>query len=90
MVLIKLNEELCEFVGAFIGDGCIVQYNKSYQLQFTGDADLDLQYYTNVIKSYGYNLFNKEPIIKKAFRGNAIRVNYNSKDIVQFFLVSCF
>lgn len=51
-----LSKEICEFIGAFIGDGFFNCYNnKLYQIEFSGDKRFDEDYYTKVII----------PIIKK-------------------------
>lgn len=36
-----LSEELCEFLGAFIGDGFTGKYGKTYWTELTGDKTLD-------------------------------------------------
>jgi len=41
---IKLTKELCEFIGAFIGDGFIGKYGTHHILQITGDTHLDYNY----------------------------------------------
>ena len=54
---IKISEEICELAGAFIGDGFFNCYNnKNYQMEFTGDKLLDLEYHreviSNILKKY--------------------------------------
>jgi len=39
-----LSTKLCEFVGAFIGDGFTRQYHNHYLTQFTGDARYEEEY----------------------------------------------
>ncbi len=43
---ISFNEDICEMVGAFIGDGFFNFYkNKLYHIEFSGDSRYDLNYY---------------------------------------------
>lgn len=81
---IELNSDLCEFIGAFIGDGFIGRYGKSSMLQITGDATLDLDYYQSKLI----------PIAQKAFptiryrlshKDNTLRLTFYSKALVSLF-----
>ena len=83
----KLNEELCEFIGAFIGDGFYNIYQPGkYIIQFTGDYILDYHYYKNTIIPIGSKLFdNTNPKIKKKKDKNALIVNYLSKNLFYMF-----
>lgn len=57
---IQLNEEICEFIGAFIGDGYLGNYGKrknQYVIGISGDKTLDEDYLKNYLK----------PLIKKSF-----------------------
>ena len=48
---IKLTEDLCEVIGAFIGDGFFNCYNnRTYQIEFSGDSRYDLEYYQQKIQ----------------------------------------
>ena len=46
---IPLTPQLCEFLGAFIGDGFTNKYGSVYVTQITGDLKLDYEYYTNTL-----------------------------------------
>ncbi|MDP3728381.1 MAG: LAGLIDADG family homing endonuclease [bacterium] len=73
-----LNRELCEFVGAFIGDAFYNSYQPGkYVIQFTGDANLDNGYYNNTITPITKKLFGMKPYIRK--KKNTLRVNFQSK-----------
>jgi hypothetical protein len=74
-----LNKDLCEFIGAFIGDAFFNSYvSGKYIIQFTGDVKLDLEYYEKVITPIARRLFNDiNPYILK--KDNVIRVNFFSK-----------
>ena len=49
MTNLKLSNELCEVIGAFIGDGCFNSYSKHYSTIFVGDSNKDLDYYSKKI-----------------------------------------
>lgn len=80
---IQLSNEICEFIGAFIGDGFFNCYNnKLYQVEFSGNSILDLNYYTNTIIPIIKNIFpNINPRIYKVKCKNAIRVVFYSKEL---------
>ena len=83
----KLTGDLCEFIGAFIGDGFFNCYkNKLYHIEFSGDSKKDLEYYNKKII----------PIVKSIIPGikahirfvkgkNAMRIIFYSKKL--FFLL---
>ena len=79
----KLNEDLCEFLGAFIGDGFYNTYQSGkYITQFTGDFKLDYQYYKeNIIPKGAKNFDNIKPKLRKKKGINALIINYQSKNI---------
>lgn len=48
----ELNEEICEFIGAFIGDGYMGHYGKRkniYVIGFSGDQTLDESYFKDYL-----------------------------------------
>ena len=66
-----LSEELCEFLGCFIGDGFTNKYNRTGQTQFAGDSRFDQQYYKEIIIPRGINR-RSHPIthsIKRGYNG---------------------
>lgn len=79
----KLNESLCELVGAFIGDGFTNKYGSSYITQFTGHSKLDNDYYDNTIIPIIYELFGIQPCVSK--KGNVMRVTIYSKRLFELF-----
>src|SRR3989339_1182025 len=84
---LKLTPEICEFIGAYIGDGTFNVYkNKTYRVEFAGDKRYDLQYYNNKIipairtidpdiEPHFYNSYLKE---------NAVRIVFYSKRLFTF------
>src|SRR3989344_2627853 len=54
---IALNSEICEFVGAFIGDGYLGKYRNVYTVGISGDKKLDEDYLKNYLL----------PLIKRNF-----------------------
>ena len=83
---IELSKELCEVIGAFMGDGNIYNNkNCHYRTQFSGDSRLDLEYYEKRICPIIQNIFCAKPNIKKVKGKNAIRVNFYSKNLYFFF-----
>lgn len=77
----KLSEELCEFIGAFIGDGFTNKYGSSYMTQFTGHSKLDKAYYQNTITPIISELFNTPSYT--TYDGNTMRVNIYSKRLFE-------
>lgn len=78
---INLSEDLCEFIGAFIGDGFTNKYRYSYQTQITGDNLLDSDYYYNRLKPFCERLFKIPPKITQ--KGGWIRLTIYSKRIFE-------
>lgn len=60
---LPLSEELCEFIGAFIGDGCLYRHARTGCVLFTGDPLLDRAYYENYMRPLAHRLFNMTPKI---------------------------
>ncbi len=70
---IKLNKEICEFIGAFIGDGYFGTYGKkqrSYIVGFSGDKKLDEDYLKNYLK----------PLIKRNFPFTDPKIYYRNDE----------
>jgi hypothetical protein len=86
----QLDEDLAEVIGAFIGDGCISEYNEGTRRRtvvlFTGNWKNDKEYYEEKIV----------PTIRQAFGGhrkiyhreddNSLRYVLCDKEIVKFFI----
>jgi len=79
---LPLNEAICEFIGAFIGDGFTNKYGHSYLVQFTGDSRYDKEYYINNISKILKENFNINPVL--FYRENSIRVSFYSKCLFEF------
>lgn len=77
---IPLCPEICCFIGAVLGDGFLGTYN--HQVQITGDADLDKEYYTNVLSPICESYFNYSPSITSS--KSVIRLRIYSKDLKYF------
>ncbi len=83
---IELSKEICEFIGAFIGDGFFNCYNnKLYQIGFSGDSRFDLEYYTeciipNIKKHFPY----LNPHIYKIKNKNGMNINFYSKELFYY------
>lgn len=78
---IPLSEELCEFLGVIIGDGCTNKYANMYQTQVAGDKLLDKEYYTQHLSSICKSLFGISP--KISIRPNGIYLNMYSKRVFE-------
>jgi uncharacterized protein YwgA len=79
-VNMPLSNELCEFVGCFIGDGFTNKYQNACQIQITGDRKLDADYYTH-LKSICKDLFGIYPKIVE--KDGWIRLNMYSKRLFE-------
>lgn len=80
---LELSTELCEFVGAFIGDGFTGRYGGKYLTQFTGDARYEREYLKHSLAPIAQKLFNLKP----SFRAveNTLRMNFRSKTLYLLF-----
>jgi hypothetical protein len=76
---LELSTELCEFIGAFIGDGFTRQYRKHYLTQFTGDARYESEYFKYSLAPIARRFFNISPSFKTL--GNTLRMNFYSKSL---------
>jgi len=81
-IKLNLNQGLCEFMGAFMGDGFTNKYNYSYLIQFTGDSRFDMKYYHHIINPIALKYFGLSPRIYK--KNNAMVVNFYSKNLYHF------
>jgi intein/homing endonuclease len=80
-MMININQEIAELIGAILGDGHI--HKKNNLITITGSIE-DLEYYQNRIKKLFVNLFNKEPTIRRRNDRNAYYLMIYSKEIVDF------
>lgn len=72
-----LSEELCEFLGVIIGDGCTNKYGRMYQSQIAGDKILDKEYYSEIILPLCIKVFGIKPQI--VIRPSGLYMNIYSK-----------
>jgi len=91
---IPLSTELCEFIGAHIGDGYAnkyiitcgktkedkIKYCTRYHIQFSGHSKNDLDYYKNKIIPIANKLFDINPYTR--IIGNTLRINFFSKKLI--------
>jgi len=84
---IRLSNDLCEFIGAYIGDGSASKYNTKYgmryHIQFSGHSKNDWGYYQNTIIPIAKKLFNIKPYVRTVGNSNILRVNFYSKQLMQ-------
>lgn len=60
MSTMEITPELCEFVGAIIGNGNLWSDGSRFRVELTGDPKLDIQYF-NYLSAISNNLFRKKP-----------------------------
>jgi len=81
---IKITSDLCELIGAFIGDGFMNKYGSQRIIQITGDLKLDKEYYQNTLIPIIKNISPKSnPALK--YKDNTLRLNLYSKGIYELF-----
>lgn len=83
---IELSKEICEFMGAFIGDGFFNCYNnKLYQIRFSGDSQLDLEYYTKcIIPNIKKSFPSLNPHIYKVKNKNGMNITFYSRELFYY------
>ncbi|MDP2666304.1 MAG: LAGLIDADG family homing endonuclease [Candidatus Diapherotrites archaeon] len=57
-ILQTLNSDICEYLGAFAGDGFTNDNNSNYTIGFSGDSRYDFDYYLNTIIPISEKYFN--------------------------------
>ncbi len=81
---IKLNKEICELIGAFIGDGYL---SSKYLMGISGDKNLDEDYLKNYLQSLIKRNFPfTKPKIYYKKKENTIMLRVYSKQLFNFFL----
>lgn len=86
--MIQLNEEICEFVGAFIGDGYLSRYGKEgIVVGIAGNASLDGEY----LKEHLTGLIQKYfPLVRPSFcyrrDENTLQLRFYSKELSGFLI----
>ena len=90
LVCMVVNEELAEFVGAFVGDGCLSSYKRSNrkgnieEIQFTGSWEKDSPYYLAIIQPIVMENFNARGNIKHRKDDNTVRFRITDKKVIAF------
>ena len=82
-IVVILNENVAELVGAIIGDGYIYRNKRKYQIGFVGHQVTD-KYYFEYLRELIKKEWNKEA--KPVMRERAIRMTINSKEVVNFLI----
>jgi len=89
----EINEDLAEFIGAFVGDGCLSEYNRSdrkkgtiKEIVFTGAWEKDYQYYKKIIQPILIKNFNISGTIKQREDDNSLRFRIFRRPIFSFLL----
>lgn len=89
----ELNEELAEFIGAFVGDGCLSRYERSNrkngyikEVAFTGAWEKDYQYYKEIIQPILIKNFNISGSIKHREDDNSLRFRIFRKPLFLFLI----
>lgn len=84
---LELTPEICEFIGAFIGDGCFNHYkNNVYHIEFAGDKRYDMPYYKeNIIPTIqSISSLIKPHIYIPPKKENAMRIVFYSRTLFYF------
>lgn len=83
---VTLSKEVCEFIGAFIGDGFFNCYNnKLYHIEFSGDKRFDFNYYNKIIiPIIKKEILELNPHISFTKDENTMKVRFFSKKLFCF------
>jgi hypothetical protein len=90
IIKMKINEDIAEFYGALIGDGCLSRYYSNYDkrncqiLLFTGHTH-DAPYYKERLQPILIKEFEKKGYIQFRKDYNVVRFETKSKDVFNFF-----
>jgi hypothetical protein len=77
-----LSKELCEFLGAFSGDGFTNRYGRHHQIGFAGDKRYDADYYHKKIIPITRRLFNIQSYYSRT-KNNGVWFNFHSKSLFE-------
>lgn len=81
---LPLTEDLCEFLGAFIGDGFVGSYRGHNIIEISGDSTLDQDYLTSHLPEICKNLFGGLRGRVNYVKGkNAMRLRFHSKSLLK-------
>jgi hypothetical protein len=84
MINVKITNELCEFVGAVIGDGNLWTDGSRYRIELAGDPLLDRKYF-DYLRKLSYTIFAKEPYAFRV-RHSTIYFRLQSRSAFNVFL----
>ena len=81
-----LSEELCELLGAIIGDGCIDSFRdkngkSKYRVFLTGHSVLDKHYLSEYQATIGKEIFDANPMVYFRKNKQAMTLNFFSKPV---------
>lgn len=82
MPAIEISPELCEFVGAMIGNGNLWTDGSRYRVELTGDPLLDKAYF-DYLSELACSLFEKNPYPIRVHQ-RALRLRLQSKSAYTF------
>jgi hypothetical protein len=82
----KLNKEVCEIIGAFIGDGYIGLYGGGYTIGFSGDKILDEEYHKYLKSLIKKNFPFTNPRLYYRNDENSLMLKIYSKKLFNFFM----
>ena len=89
----EIKEDLAEFIGAFIGDGCLSEYKRSdrkkgtfKEIVFTGAWEKDYPYYKDIIQPILIKNFNISGTINHRKDDNSLRFRIFKQPIFSFLL----
>lgn len=83
---LELTSNLCEFVGALIGDGHIMKNYKGknfYGVLFTGNSELDKDYFLQKLSPIATSISSTKPCITFRKEKKAIMMRFYSKKLYQ-------
>ena len=80
---LEISVELCEFVGAIIGDGNLWTDGSRYRVELTGDPELDRAYY-DYLSKISCGLFKKKPYPMRVHQ-RGLRWRLQSKEAFSVF-----
>lgn len=91
----KLNKDLAEFVGAFVGDGCLSKSKRtdrkngfSKEVVFTGSWEHDNQYYKEIIQPTLIRNFNIKGSLFHRKDDNSLRFRIFNQTLIPSFLIN--
>lgn len=84
----KINEDLAEFYGILIGDGCVSKFRSQgrlhYAIRVDGNSLTDIEYYNNHLKPLTERVVNRTVNVKFRKVGNCIFIMFEYKDFAVF------